>query len=232
MWKLLDRLEKIGVALVSFDGKILQCNSEFARIQGDDMTHLVGRNVVDLTATEDRERASLNLSRLSSGDSDSITHDKKYISRSGDMVSCRCQFIANRSKRSSCIVAFVFEFDPGDSQKLRILRLESQIEKLMSVIALTNGVSIKMSNSNTNANTQNDSSVKATADNGSNLQLTTNSTKSMMIVVVTLIAVLGIAAVGIAAFVYGGRMSLGNGDSHIQIDSEPAGRAQKNPSQE
>lgn len=153
-WKILNKVKIIGIANVDFDGRILRCNEEFGRIQGDDPTHLVGRNVIELTSPEDRERARANLDNLSTGKVEYVIHEKTYVNRSGDSVNCRCQFL----RTSEYITSFIYEFDPHDSHVERIRQLEEYIGKLLEVVSKTNGINMNIGDNNsTNVSADNQS---------------------------------------------------------------------------
>ena len=153
--KVLQKVRIVGIAYVDLDGQILRCNEEFGRIQGDDPTHLTGRNVIDLTSPEDRDRARVNLKNLAEGSTEYVIHEKAYVNRSGETVHCRCQFI----RTGDHITSFVYEFNPTDSHTDRIRQLEKYIGELLEIISRSNGINLKV--------TGTDNSVNANADNQS-----------------------------------------------------------------
>jgi len=192
-WAVFKRVSIIGIAHVSFDGVVLRCNDEFARLIGDDPTHLIGQNVVSLTSPEDRERARVNLANLGDGTVDSIQHEKRYVSRAGHEVPVRGQFIAVRSVPEPYITSFIYEYDPDDSHVERIQQLESLIAELLSKLQSNYGVNVNV--------TGQDNSNNATADNQSQASISNQWNQPPRPAPTKLIGVILAAAALVAALV-------------------------------
>lgn len=196
---ILENVRILGIANVDFDGVILWCNEEFARLQSDAPIHLVGKNVIQLTAADDRERARVNLANLGNGKVEYVIHEKRYASRAGELVNCRCQFLAVRDVPDPYILSLVYEWDPATPYIERINQLEQLLGEFVARSQKSSGVKISM--------TGNDNSQNATANNQSQATISNTTTNSTVkVAIISVVAVIAVFAIAVAAaiFVYVG----------------------------
>jgi len=212
MWKTLERLEGIGVASVSLDGDIIRCNNAFGVLLSDDKIHLAGKNIVSLTAPEGRARARECLTKLAAGEVHHVRVIQRFISGSGDEVSCRVLKMSVDGSGEMELLYWAYEREKNDSDTKRVEKLESLLERFLEIVYRSNGrnsVDIKMVNS--------DSSQNANADHGGVASIQNVNQKAVMI---AMLAVAALIALGVAALVFGGRVHLKHGDSEIEIRDE------------
>ncbi len=76
----------IGMALVHLDGTFMEVNRALCRLVGYDETELLGRSLQQITHPDDIEGDLDSLSRLRGGSVDHYTVEKRYITRSGEVV--------------------------------------------------------------------------------------------------------------------------------------------------
>lgn len=205
MMESLKRCDLVGFAYLDYDGVILECNEKFANIQGDAPIHVSGKNVIDITSPEDRQRTVVNLQRLKSGEVDSVQHDKRYLARSGKTVNCRSQLVAVREGNDAYILSVAYEYDPKDSEAKRIAVLEDYVAKLLEVISRSQGISFNVSG--------NDNSQNATANNQSQATVTKTDTRETVKhpsvwfpILMTFSMTIGIVVIAILIYLLQGKM--------------------------
>jgi diguanylate cyclase (GGDEF)-like protein/PAS domain S-box-containing protein len=76
----------IGMALTSLDGRVMRANHELGRILGVEPDKLVGCGIDSFTHPDDVELTAVELGRLSSGDTDRYSIDKRYLHSEGRVV--------------------------------------------------------------------------------------------------------------------------------------------------
>lgn len=152
-WGIFERVEIVGIADLSFDGVVLRCNREFARLQGDEPVSCLGENLISMTAPDDRERIRVSLARLASSEVDSVQHEKRYVTRGGHEVPCRGQFIAVRDSEPY-VTAFIYIYE---SQSERINKLESLIAEIFGTLQHDVNVNVTGQDNSNNAHADNQS---------------------------------------------------------------------------
>ena len=202
MWSLLKQTTAFGVAALTFDGKIVRCNEKFGEMHGDEPEQICGRNEIELTCHEDRDRARASLYLLES-EKTSVQYDKKNLSRSGS-VDVRCQYLAFRGGKTPMILVFVYERD-SENHVARITQLEEYVSRLIEVIGQTQGVQVNMTGTNSSQN----------ADHGA--QISNSSTVNQSKVVITLIIAGATCLIALAALVFSGSVSLSGGGKSLEI---------------
>ncbi len=73
----------IGIVHADFDGYILRCNARFAAILGYQADELVGRNVQQITAEEDRVASMEVMQRILNGAAVNESLEKRYLRKDG-----------------------------------------------------------------------------------------------------------------------------------------------------
>lgn len=166
MWNpIFDRVDVVGIAVVSLDGIVDQCNDTFARFLQDDRANITGKHVVDLTAEEHRDRTRLNLQYLTEGHGEEIRHQKHYVTPFGDDVPVRLQsmLIRDDDRNPWYLLSFVVETTGRESfQELQTRN--KQLEDLLATVLKSQSVTVNMVN--------NDNSQTATADNQATASIT------------------------------------------------------------
>ena len=79
----------IGMSIVSLDGRFWQVNEALCRILARSEEDLRGRSILEVTDPRDYALGAEDLRRLVAGEIDSVMHEKRYISGTGDTVVVR-----------------------------------------------------------------------------------------------------------------------------------------------
>ncbi|SHF52826.1 PAS domain S-box-containing protein/diguanylate cyclase (GGDEF) domain-containing protein [Microbulbifer donghaiensis] len=77
---------RIGMLLVGLDGTILRANRSFCEFLGYDEQELVGRNVVDITHTDDRAYTRAFCEELFGAEREAPQMEKRYVRKDGEVV--------------------------------------------------------------------------------------------------------------------------------------------------
>lgn len=217
MWnRLFDACELFGIAILDFDGSIRRCNAEFARILHDDRTHIIGRNSLAYTAPADRERSRENLQAIHGGRASQISFEKSYVTTAGDYVRAKLQWLAIVPDGSApaAVLSLVHELGNCPQNLAAANRRIEQLEELLGLV-LKNQQTVTVNMTGT------DHSQTAIADNQSQATVTSNNASgntNTQTALVAIIALLTVAILGLAAFVFGGGLQVKTPAADVSID--------------
>ncbi|AHY47707.1 PAS domain S-box protein [Rubrobacter radiotolerans] len=76
----------LGVSLVSTDGRYMMVNDSLCRMLGYKEEELLGKCFMEVTHPDDREAGREAMRDLLSGEAETLTFDKRYINREGEIV--------------------------------------------------------------------------------------------------------------------------------------------------
>lgn len=79
----------IGMKLISTETRLLQINASFCRMIGYTEEELIGQSVVEITHPDDRASTAAEIRQLLEGKKDHYTIEKRYFSKTGEIVWCR-----------------------------------------------------------------------------------------------------------------------------------------------
>ncbi|MGD9099573.1 MAG: PAS domain S-box protein [Anaerolineae bacterium] len=82
LWAILDNAA-VGIVMVDVTGKIIFCNSRWAKIMGYGSDEVAGLGVLDLTHAEDAEQSKAHLKKLVEGEISECRLEKRYVRKDG-----------------------------------------------------------------------------------------------------------------------------------------------------
>lgn len=106
-----------GIVLCDFGGRILDVNPGFCRLTGYADRELIGRNILDLTHPEDRERDVASALDVKNGRSEGYRMEKRYIRRDGRVVWVDIGVSALHDERGNIVSALGMVDDITDRKK-------------------------------------------------------------------------------------------------------------------
>lgn len=200
LWNsLFDKWDDIGVAHVSLDGTIERCNRAFADVLQTDPTHLIGRNVVEITSEAGRQEARKNLETLREGRATEIKHSKEYIAADGTTVSRRLHAVCVNVKNVRLVISIVYE--DTSAAEIRANEYEKKLLEIADRLS-TNRVNVTMADQYQHGGTGNSM---------------TGGISDKVVISIALAFVLIIVAVML--FVFGGVVRYDDGKRNIDVNS-------------
>lgn len=114
----------VGMAIVGLDGNFLDVNESLCRILGLSREDLRGRSMLEVTDPRDHALGAEDLRRLVAGETDSVLHEKRYISGTGATVVVRLSVAVVRDE-SGQPLHFVSQMEDITEANLSRRRLEA-----------------------------------------------------------------------------------------------------------
>jgi len=126
----------IGMAMIDMtpgsEGRYLQGNAEFLAMLGYRTEELAGRSTADLTHPDDVERDCGLLARLSAGELEQVSFEKRYLRRDGAVLHAWLTTAIARDHRGEPLFLLSHALDLTDR-----LRKEAELERLALTDTLT-----------------------------------------------------------------------------------------------
>ena len=115
----------VGIALTDLDRRILQVNEAAARITGYSLDELLAINPVDLALPEDRYLAQDALVEMISGHRDSMTVERRYVRKNGEIFWGRVTYslVRDRAGEPQYLIGLIEDIN---EQKLATEKLAAQ----------------------------------------------------------------------------------------------------------
>ncbi|NQY66685.1 MAG: PAS domain S-box protein, partial [Flavobacteriales bacterium] len=126
----------IGIIFSDYNGVILNANPRFEEILGYNTIDLNNTSVLDITFEDDVETCSNHLEILRKGRTDSFEVEKRFITKSGEIVTCITQVVAHHDPKYGDPFLTIMISDISDRKKNEQRSL-SVIEATTSIIWTT-----------------------------------------------------------------------------------------------
>ena len=91
----------VGIAYVAPDGKIIKANERFAELLGFSQAELESKRFQDFTHPEDIPGGLGILQRIMAGEQDDGSFNKRYLSKTGDIIWCHLHTRAYRGQNNN-----------------------------------------------------------------------------------------------------------------------------------
>lgn len=82
----LFEISPVGIVLVGFDKQFIRCNPEFLNFLGYEEKDLIGKNIEDITLTEDCQVGSAEMRSVLKGEISKAQVQKRYLRKDGQVV--------------------------------------------------------------------------------------------------------------------------------------------------
>ena len=122
-----------GILIASTGGVLLEVNDAFAQFVGIPATALVGRRVIDIVAPEHREDSADTITRLLTGQPQSMTAERAYLHADGTLVWARRSVTVIRDDASGEPLYFLTQLKDITERK----RLQKEMATLVMTDTLT-----------------------------------------------------------------------------------------------
>lgn len=154
-WRWFDRLVDIGVYHVNRDSCIERCNAAFARFFHNDPIHMIGCDVMEITAVDFRDEARRSYGMLLSGKAEQVHHKKVFVRQDGSHFERTINAVRTFD---GDVISFAYE--SADDTSERQLLVES-----LEALSRTQSVNIKMTNADQSNTASHGSQIMQTSGN-------------------------------------------------------------------